>query len=221
MLKSIVLLLAIGMTSVLCDLKDFPDSDAFFIAQKSTRSLLEPPKELYDQIVKELSAVKKAYPEISALHYEAVQVPGKLICFNIALQKLNDSKEFGPIRVEGIGTEKLDYPEVMITFTKPYHPEKLESVLTSQFGDQWENKTLTSGCRSVTHWGPKSQIQRSQQLGPNGKPSLTHYYFIVGSGNCFVPGVVQCEHTKHWMFEIDAELMAKTGEIRVKQIPYP
>ena len=113
MFKSIVVLSSLALLSlVVCDLKDFPDRDAFLLAQYLNGSLLEPSKPLYDQIVKELAAVRKVQPEVSDIHHNPIIELGKLVCYNVDMKKLNDSQELGPIRVEGIGSQMIGYDQV-------------------------------------------------------------------------------------------------------------
>ena len=225
MLKSIVLISVIAFACVVCDLKDFPDRDAFFLAQYWNESVLEPSKQSYDQVVKELSAVRKAYPEVKDIHLHPTIVPGKIFCFNIDLRKLNDSKEFGPIRVEGVGQQVLGHERLLITFTKPFNPTVLDPILIKKFPGKVDdvvdgNYTSRSvGCGTVTQWGAKSIIRRSQfpKIDPKDKPSPIYYDFETASSDCFLPLPFQCPNYKELMFEIDAELMEKTGEIKIKK----
>ena len=58
MLRTVVLSAVLIVSVITDDMIDYPDADAFLLAQKWNNSLLEPPQELYDLIVRELSAIR-------------------------------------------------------------------------------------------------------------------------------------------------------------------
>lgn len=211
------------LASVKCDLKDYTDSDAYLLSQHWNRSLLEPPKNLYDQFTEELRAIRAMFPEVSSIRMDrSVSADdytlGQLICHNIDLQKLNDNQELGPIKVEGVGYRIDGLQRVLITFSKAFNPSVLRNIVTDSYRRFWASET--HGCEGVNRWGLRNRIRRSQALkaSPTDPEWPINYLFTEGSGNCFRPDVSFCENKTIWMFEIDAQLMATTGEVKVKQI---
>ena len=179
-----ILLVTFLIGAAIADLKDFPDNDAFQLARNENGSFLEPPKELYDQIVKELEAIRKAVPVLANIHYMPYVEDGKAICnHGIDLEKLNSS--LGPMVVEDIG-----HNETLITFTKPYAEILLTSRIVKEFGKQ--GAEIVS-CRSVRLLGPRTHISRSDLLNEIGDKSMT-YIFEQDSVNCFV----RCQKAHLW-----------------------
>ena len=64
-----VLLVTFFVGAAIADLKDFHDRDAFQLARNVNDSFLESPKVLYEQIVKELEAIRKAVPALAHIHH--------------------------------------------------------------------------------------------------------------------------------------------------------
>ena len=181
--KSLFCVLFVGL--VCADLKDFPDTDAFYLAQRQNQSLLEPPKELYEEIHKELEMIRKAYPVLAHIRGISNLEQGKVICNKgIDLEKVNSS-EYGPIKVEDIGHE-----EHLITFTRPYDTFQMERILIDKFGLP---KASLKSCRSVSEVGKKMQVNRLdwEIFDKHGE---IMYQFSEGSVGCFV----FCRRTHYW-----------------------
>ena len=93
------------------------DTEATFMALEKASALLEPPKELYQQIHTDLAVIRANYPNVTDIKYVSNWVPGKVLCNQLAdtdVKKLNDS-EFGPIK------EERNSHYTALTFAKPYN----------------------------------------------------------------------------------------------------
>ena len=186
-IKSIVFI-AFLFGLVYGDLKqDFPDFDAFLLAQRHNNSLLDPPKELYDQIHKELTQIRTKYPEVKDIHHMPYIFVGKLIVDKgIDLNKLNTSS-FGPISVEGIGNDKY-----LVNFPKPYNYFKLESIVRNEYHKQNATEWSVSSVGAV---GTTSHITRSDIFDE------LMYFFEKGSGDCYSSPF--CTHRQNWSFKFN------------------
>ena len=179
---------------------DFADRDAFFLAQISNQSLLEPPKDLYEKIHKDLDMIRKAYPVLKHIRVVPDMEPGKIICNEgIDLNKLNSS-EFGPIKVEGIG-----HKERLITFNKPYNSNQLLYILVNDYGIP---KAQYKSCGSVERIGGRTQITRID-FEIFDEPDKFEYMFTEGSVDCFV----KCRRSHKWFININKGKISMQGTI--------
>jgi hypothetical protein len=179
------------LASVYCDIKDFDDKEALLLAQEKSGALLEPPKEVYEKIHKDLAAIRKAFPAVANVHHQPHYAVGHIICHKLTKEmsdKLNAS-EFGPIKERTIGT--LDYE--VITFENPYNMPALIKVLAE--------KGLATGCSVDRMIGGSASIT----VGADNT-----YIFYKGSGDC----PAGCINKHYWTFKVDEDnvtLVKETG----------
>jgi len=171
------------LASVYCDLKDFEDKEALQLAVENSGALLEPPKEVYDKIHKDLAAIRLRFPIVTPVKHLPNFAVGKIVCQKFTKEsatKLNDS-EFGPIKEHRNETSDSDE----ITFEKPYNSPALIKAL--------EEKKLVTDCAvEIVH--PKTHIT----VGLD-----SHYTFQKGSGVC----TAGCHSLKvrKWTFAVHHE----------------
>jgi len=156
------------------------DTEATFMALEKASALLEPPKELYQQITVDLAVIRASYPNVSDIRYQSNWVPGKLLCNHIpepAVKKLNSS-EFGPIREDRTGHYTA------LTFAKPYNTPVLINKLK-------ENDLLDDGyeCRVDGIIDGKSNIIYNYDKT---------YTFHKGLDDCSVT----CVDKHYWTFSV-------------------
>ena len=184
-----VLLVTFLVSAAMADLKDYPDREAFLVARDDEITLLEPNKELYQTIVKELAAIRKALPVLAHIHFVPLLAPGKLICNKkISLEELNRSS-LGPISVENIG-----HNESLITFTKPYNPAVLIFEVVRDAGPSNLKGKETETCRPLEVVGARTRISRSDLSLVTGEKGVT-YLFEEKSDDCFV----KCQKRHDWL----------------------
>jgi hypothetical protein len=172
------------------DIKDFDDEEAL-LAQEKSSALLEPPKEVYEIIHKDLAAIRKAFPAVANVHHQPHFGPNKIICQKFTKEmstKLNVS-EFGPIK-----EKRLEFLDIQfITFKKPYNMPALIKVL--------EEKGLATGCEVNHTIGGSASII----VGVDNT-----YTFYKGWGDC----PAGCINDHYWTFKVDADkvtLVKETG----------
>jgi hypothetical protein len=171
------------LASVYCDPTDFEDKEALQLALENSGALLEPPKEVYNKIHKDLAAIRLRFPIVTPVKHLPDFAVGKIVCQKFAKEsatKLNDS-EFGPIKENR--NETTDSDE--ITFEKPYNSPALIKVL--------EDKKLVTDC-DVEKVHPSTHIT----VGLD-----SHYTFQKGSGICG-PGCHSLSVRK-WTFAVHHE----------------
>jgi hypothetical protein len=179
------------LASVYCDIKDFDDEEALLLAQEKSGALLEPPKEVYEKIHKDLAAIRKAFPAVANVHHQPHYGPNIIICQKFTKEmstKLNAS-EFGPIKEERLKILDIQF----ITFKKPYNMPALIKVL--------KKKGLVTGCEVNGTFGRSASIT----VGADNT-----YIFYKGSGDC----PAGCINKHFWTFKVDADnvtLVKETG----------
>lgn len=102
--------IAVAITAIM-------DREATYMALEKASALLEPPKELFQQIHSDLAVIRSSFANVSDIKYVSNWVPGKLLCKQMnerAVQRLNQS-EFGPVKEDR--TEHY----TALTFAKPYN----------------------------------------------------------------------------------------------------
>ncbi len=177
--------------SVYCQLSGFEDTEALQIAQEKSGAVLEPPKEVYEKIHKDLAAIRKAFPVVADVRHHPNFAAGSIICQKFTKDSataLNDS-EFGPIKENRM--ESLDYD--VITFSKPYNSQALIKVLAE--------KKLATNCSVNRIIGGSSQVT----VGVDNT-----YTFYKGSGDC----MAGCINKHYWTFSVQEEkvtLVKETG----------
>jgi len=187
----ILLISTLLSATAYCELLGFEDTEALLIAQEKSGALLEPPKEVYEKIHKDLAAIRKAFPVVANVKHHSPYVAGRITCQKFtkdAATKLNDS-EFGPITEHRM--EMSDYD--VITFSKPYNSPKLIQVLAE--------KGLATQCSVDRLIGISSQVS----VGPDNT-----YVFYKGSGDC----PAGCINKHFWTFSVKDEtvtLVKETG----------
>jgi len=158
-------------------------SEAKQIALESTGELLAPDY-LVKRIEKDLRAIRAEFPEVAAVHHTQKWQPGKLMLHNVppeTLETINNSF-CGPTQSEAIGKMFL------ITFNKPYNPEKLAQILKKDLGVQDARPEYTLA--------PPSTIRLITD--PSEKNT---YEFKKGHGDC-IPG---CKNHHNWVFATGPE----------------
>ncbi len=138
------------------DLIGYEDSEALHLSQKISGALLEPPKELYDKIHNDLSAIRKAFPIVADVRHQLNYSFGKIICMNFS-----------------------------ITFKKPYNPKALIKVLTEkEFVTDCEADD-TFGISSQIIVGPDDSYKFWKGWGdvPSGCIHKHYWTFSVKEGN--------------------------------------
>ncbi len=118
--------------------QDFADKEALLLAQEKTGALLEPPKEVYEKIHKDFTAIRKAYPVLSNVFHQPNYAVSHIACQKFIKEmadKLNAS-EFVPIKEKRNGT--LNY-EVSLSRSHTIYPLSSTS---------WPKKVLPLDVRS-------------------------------------------------------------------------
>jgi len=156
------------------------DTEAMAMAVEKASALLDPPKELYQQIHSDLAVIRSSFTNVSDIKYISNWVPGKVLCNQINdldLKKLNDS-EFGPIK------EDRTSHYTAIIFSKPYNTPVLINKLK-------ENGLLEDShdCRVDGIIDGKSNIIYNYDKT---------YTFHKGMGDC----EVTCVDKHYWTFEV-------------------
>ncbi len=156
------------------------DTEATFMALEKASALLEPPKELYQQIHSDLAVIRSSFTNVSDVKYVSNWVPGKILCNQIddsAVKNLNQS-EFGPIK----GDRSSHYTALI--FTKPYNTPVLINKLK-------ENGLLEDSfdCRVDGIIDGKSNIIYNYDKT---------YTFHKNLGDC----AVTCADKHYWTFEV-------------------
>jgi len=167
----------------------FENNEALVIAQEKSGALLEPPKEVYEKVHKDLAAIRKAFPVVANVMHQSPYVAGKIICQKFtkdAATKLNAS-EFGPITEYKY--KFIDYS--VITFSKPYNSPKLIQILAE--------KGLANHCSDDKYFGGSSQIS----VGPDNT-----YVFYKGSGDC----PAGCINKHYWTFSVKDDKVTLVNE---------
>jgi hypothetical protein len=180
------------LASVYCDIKDFDDKEALLLAQEKSGALLEPPKEVYEKIHKDLPAIRKAFPAVANVHHQPDYGSNIIICQNFTKEMSTKLKasEFGPIK-----EQRLEFLDIQfITFKKPYNMPALIKVL--------KEKGLATGCEANGEIGGSTSIT----VGADNT-----YTFYKGWGDC--PSGCINEH--YWTFKVDEDnvtLVKETGD---------
>jgi len=177
-MKSLLVSIVLMLITVKC--YAFNDTEAKFMALEKASALLEPPKELYQQIHSDLALIRKSHPIVADIKYVSNWVPGKLLCNQITdtgIKKLNDS-EFGPIR------EERTPHYIAISFVKAYNTPVLINKLK-------ENALLSDSfdCRVDGIIGGNSNIIYNYDKS---------YTFHKGLGDC----LVTCVNKHYWTFSV-------------------
>ena len=156
------------------------DREATFMALEKASALLEPPKELFQQIHSDLAVIRSSFGNVSDVRYVSNWVPGKLLCNRIdvrAVHKVNAS-EFGPVK------EDRSEHYTALTFAKPYNTPVLINKLK-------ENGLLEDAfdCRVDGIIDGKSNIIYNYDKT---------YTFHKNLGDC----ALTCAAKHYWTFEV-------------------
>jgi len=156
------------------------DTEAMFLAVEKASALLDPPKELYQQIHSDLAVIRSSFTNVSDIRYVSNWVPGKILCNQIndlAVKNLNVS-EFGPIK-----EDRTPHYTALI-FSKPYNTPVLINKLKEKglLEDSFD-------CRVDGIIDGKSNIIYNYDKS---------YTFHKGIGDC----QVTCVDKHYWTFEV-------------------
>jgi len=152
------------------------------IALESSGELL-PPDALVKRIEKDLQAIRAQFPAVAEVHHTQKWQPGKLMLQNVnkeALETINKSP-YGPSESQAIFQDKI----FLVTFKKPYNPEKLAELLKQDYGIE--------GARPDGVLGGSSSITLTSD--PSGKNT---YVIMKGWGDC----MSGCINKHFWTFAV-------------------
>lgn len=142
------------------------------------------PEALIQRVDKDLKAIRKQHPDVAEVHHTNKWQPGKVVINDAKKEDLDkiSTTSYGPSEAKAIFQDKI----FLLTFTKPYNPEKISEILKSEFGI---SKAHPDGII-----GGSSQITLTTE--PSGKNT---YVFMKGSGDCFAG----CINKHFWTFTVD------------------
>ena len=171
---------ALSLLTLIVNCYGLNDTEATFMALEKASALLDPPKELYQQIHSDLAVIRSSFANVSDVKYVSNWVPGKILCNSIgesSTKALNQS-EFGPIKED----RSEHYTALM--FAKPYNTPVLI------------NKLKEMGLLEDSHDCRVDGII-------DGKSNIIYNYdktytFHKGLGDC----AVTCADKHYWTFEV-------------------
>jgi len=150
------------------------------IALESSGELL-PSDPLVQRIEKDLTAIRGQFPAVTEVHHTKKWQPGKLMINDVkkeTLEAINKSI-YGPSESQAIFQDKI----FLVTFKKPYNPEKLAEILKKDFGvENARPDGVLGGSTSIT-----------MTTDPSGKNT---YVIMKGWGDC----MSGCINKHFWTF---------------------
>jgi len=155
------------------------------IALESSGELL-PPDALVKRIENDLKAIRAQFPAVTEVHHTQKWQPGKLMLNDVkpgTLEAINKSP-YGPSQSQAIFQDKI----FLVTFNKPYNPEKLAELLKKDLGvENARPDGVLGGSSSIT-----------MTTDPSGKNT---YVIMKGWGDC----MSGCINKHFWTFSTGPE----------------
>jgi len=172
-------------------------SEAQQIALESSGEL-HPPDALVQRIEKDLKSIRAQFPAVAEVQHTHKWQPGKLMLNDVnkeALEAINKSP-YGPSQSQAIFQDKI----FLVTFNKPYNPEKLAEILKRDLGIE--------NARPDGVLGGSSSITLTSD--PSGKNT---YVMMKGWGDC----MSGCINKHFWTFttgpeENNVKLVEESGD---------
>lgn len=165
----------------------FADRDAELLALKISGAVLPPP-ELYEQIHSDLTAIRQAYPAMTAIHHRSRWAPGSLLVQLTTeamtlfengdyhgLDALN--AEYGPVKIT---STMASINLVSLYFQQRYNPEFLAPLYAAAEGVEYATLNMLMGD------------------GSNIEISDSGYVFSLGWGDC----PAGCTERHNWVFTV-------------------
>jgi hypothetical protein len=177
--------------ATMATVNNYPDApEAQVIALESSGELLAP-EALVARIEKDLAAIRAHTPAVAEVHHTQKWQPGKLMIHDVtpeSLERINKSP-YGPVESKAIFQDKI----FLVTFKKPYNPEKLAEVLKRDFG--------------IENARPDGIIGGSSSITLTSDPSGKNTYVIMkGWGDCFSG----CINKHFWTFTVGVDQSSVT-----------